>query len=194
MHIRRVFCVPYTFCDNVQQVADTAIVSGNCSAVWDAVSLQYTCTEGPVSVHVQQQVSHTRVYVDVTCACDAHVYPFCLSVQRDKFMKRRATNYWNRRTWQRFLWCMWNTTPLPFISSQILRILLLNFFPFFFQFPMWDWLWDGRCWVSSFRLPFPSVLSEDLCSFLLPGCVLQFCFLIIIAVPPVARDVLCPLQ
>jgi len=62
------------------------------------------------------------------------------------------------------------------------------------QFPMWDWLWDGPCWVSSFRLPFSSLLSEDLCSFLLPGCVLQFCFLTIIAVPPVARNVFCPLQ
>ena len=81
-----------------------------------------------------------------------------------------------------------------FISSQLHRNRLRNFFPFFCPFPMWDVLWDGPCWVSSFRLPFSSVLSEDLCSFLFPVCVLKFCFLIIIAVPRVARDVFCPLQ
>ena len=81
-----------------------------------------------------------------------------------------------------------------FISSRLHRISLFSSFSFSCPFPMWDGLWDGPCWVSSFRLPFSSVQSEDLCSFLLPGCVLQFCFLIIIAVPRVARDVFCPLQ
>ena len=106
--LRNVFCVPCTFCDNVQQCADTAILSGNCSAVWDAVSLQYTCTEGSVSVHVHwglsigthaQQVSHTRVYLDLPCACVSHVYPFCLSLQRGALRKWTAANYWSRRTW-----------------------------------------------------------------------------------------------
>ena len=38
------------------------------------------------------------------------------------------------------------------------------------------------------------LLLEDHCSFLLPVCVLQFCFLIIIVFPTVARDVFCPLH
>jgi len=81
-----------------------------------------------------------------------------------------------------------------FISSQFHRIRLFNFFPFSCPTLMLGGLWDGPCWVSSVWLPFSSVLSEDLCSYLLPGCVLHFCFLIIIAVPRVARDVFCPLQ
>jgi len=100
VHIRNVFCVPCTVCDNMQQCADTAILSGNCSAVWDALSLQYTCTEGSVSVHVHQEVSHTRVFVDVPCACVSLVYPFCLSLQRDTLRKWTGTNYWDRRTWE----------------------------------------------------------------------------------------------
>ena len=96
--IRNVFYVPCTSCENVQQCADTAILTGNCSGVWDAVSLQYTCKEGSVSVHLHQQVSHTRVYVDVPCACVTHVYPFCLSLQRDTLRKWTATNYCDRRT------------------------------------------------------------------------------------------------
>ena len=35
--------------------------------------------EGSVSVNVQQQVSFTRVYVEVPFKCVAHVYPICLS-------------------------------------------------------------------------------------------------------------------
>jgi len=62
VHMHSVFCVPCTVCDNVQQYADTAILCGNCSAVWDAVSLQYTCTEESISVHVHNQVQqHVRV-------------------------------------------------------------------------------------------------------------------------------------
>ena len=62
VHMHSVFCVPCTVCDNVQQYADTAIICGNCSAVWHAVSLQYTCTEVSVSVHVHCRISiSTRV-------------------------------------------------------------------------------------------------------------------------------------
>ena len=80
-----------------------------------------------------------------------------------------------------------------FISSWLHRIHLFNFFPFSCKTPMLGGIWDGPYWVSSVRLPLSSVLSEDLCSFLLPGCVLS-CFLIVIAVPRVARDVFCPLR
>jgi hypothetical protein len=51
-------------------------------------------------------------------------------------------------------------------------------------------IWDGLFWVPSVWLPLCSVLSGDICSFLLPGFVLS-CFLIIVAVPRVARDVFC---
>jgi len=61
LHILYVFCVPCTVCDNMQQCADTATLSGNCSAVWDALSLQFTCTEDSVSIHVHWRVTHTRV-------------------------------------------------------------------------------------------------------------------------------------
>ena len=100
VHIRSVFCVPCTFCDNVQQCVDAAILSGKCSAVWDALSLQYTCTEGSVSVHMHQQASHTHVYVDVPCACVAHMYPFCTSLQRDMCSKWTTTNYWDKPKWE----------------------------------------------------------------------------------------------
>jgi hypothetical protein len=50
VHIHSVFCVLCTVCDNVPKGADTAILCGNCSAVRDAVSLQYTCSECSVSV------------------------------------------------------------------------------------------------------------------------------------------------
>ena len=76
-----------------------------------------------------------------------------------------------------------------FISSRLRRIRLFNVFPIACPTLMLGGLSDGPCRVSSVRLPFSSVPSEDLCSFLLPGCALQFCFLFIIAVPPVARDV-----
>ena len=98
VHIRSVFCVPCTVCDNVQHCAHTATLTGNCSAVWDALPFQYTCTGGSVSVHVHRQVSHTRVYVDVSCACVTHVYPFCLSLQPDTLRKWTTTNYCDRRT------------------------------------------------------------------------------------------------
>jgi len=81
-----------------------------------------------------------------------------------------------------------------FISSRPYWIRLFNSFPFSCPTLMLGGLWGGPCCVSSVWLPFSSVMSEDLCSFLLPGCVLQFCFLIIIAVPRVAIDVFCPLQ
>jgi len=80
-----------------------------------------------------------------------------------------------------------------FISSWFHRIRLFNSIPFSCPTPMLGGLWDGPCWVSSVWLPFSSVLSEDLCSFLLLDCVLS-CFLNIIAGPRVARDVLCPLR
>ena len=82
-----------------------------------------------------------------------------------------------------------------FISSWLHRIRLFNYFPFFCPSPMLGGNWHGPCWFSLVRLPFSLVLSEDLCSFLLPGCVLSF-FLIIIAVPRVrvARDFFCPLR
>jgi len=67
VHIHSVFCVPCTVGDNVQQCADTAILCGNCSAVWDAVSLPYTCTEVSVSVHVHDQVEHTHTRENVFC-------------------------------------------------------------------------------------------------------------------------------
>ena len=80
-----------------------------------------------------------------------------------------------------------------FISSRLHRIRMFNFFPFSCPTPTLGGLWDGPCWVSSVWLPLSSVLSEDLCSFLLPSCVLS-CFLIVIAVSWVARDVCCPLR
>ena len=46
VHINSVFCVPCTVCDTVQQLS----FRGNYSAVWDAVYLQYTSTDGAVSV------------------------------------------------------------------------------------------------------------------------------------------------
>jgi len=54
-----------------------------------------------------------------------------------------------------------------FIFSRLHRIRLFNFFPFSCPNPMLGGLWDGPCWVSSVWFPFSSVLSEDLCSFLL---------------------------
>ena len=80
-----------------------------------------------------------------------------------------------------------------FISSWLLWIRLFSFFPFSCPNPMLGGLWDGPFWVSSVWLLFSSVLSEDLCSFLLPGFVLS-CFLIIITIPRVARDYFCSLQ
>ena len=57
----------------MQQCADPDILTGNCSAVCDAVLIQYTCTGGSVSVNVQQQVLNTRVYVDVRRMCFSRV-------------------------------------------------------------------------------------------------------------------------
>jgi len=37
VHMHSVFCVLCTVCGNVQQCAATAVLRGNCSAVWDAV-------------------------------------------------------------------------------------------------------------------------------------------------------------
>jgi len=65
MHI--LFCVPCTVCDIVQRCADTAVFSGNCSAVSDAVSVQYTCTEGSESVHVHHHVPNKRALYKVFC-------------------------------------------------------------------------------------------------------------------------------
>ena len=62
VHIHSVFCVPCTVCVNVQHCTDTAVRSGNCSAVWDAVSVQYTWTEGSESVHVHHQVPNKRAF------------------------------------------------------------------------------------------------------------------------------------
>jgi hypothetical protein len=77
-----------------------------------------------------------------------------------------------------------------FISPWLHRMHLLHSFPFSSLNPILGEIWDGPCWVSSLWVPFPSVLLEDLCYFLLPSFVL-FSFLITIAVPPVARDIFC---
>jgi len=81
-----------------------------------------------------------------------------------------------------------------FMSYRLHRIRLFKGFQLSCPTPMLCGHWDGPCWVPSVWLPFSSVLPEDLRSFLLPGCVLQFCFLIIIAVSRVVGDVFCPLQ
>ena len=65
VHIHSVFCVSCTVCGNVQQCAGAAVLRGYCSAVWDAVSLQYTCTEGSVSVHVHWRLSISNVHRQV---------------------------------------------------------------------------------------------------------------------------------
>jgi len=65
MHI--VFCVPCTVSDNVQHCVVTAVLCGNCSGVWDALSVQYTCTEGSESVHVHLQVENKSALEKVFC-------------------------------------------------------------------------------------------------------------------------------
>ena len=87
VHMHSVFCVPSTVCDNVQQFADTAVLSGNCSAVRDEVSVQYMRTEGLLSVQVHHHMPHTRVYMYVPCTCVVHVYPCSLSLQRHTLRK-----------------------------------------------------------------------------------------------------------
>jgi len=67
VHLHIVFCVPCTVCDNVQQCADTAVLSDNCSSVFDAVSVQYTCSEGSESVYVHHHVPNKRAFVKVFC-------------------------------------------------------------------------------------------------------------------------------
>jgi len=67
VHMHIVFCVRRTVCDNVQLCADTSVHTGNCSAVWDALSVQYTCTEGSESVHVHHHVPNKRGLEKVFC-------------------------------------------------------------------------------------------------------------------------------
>ena len=94
VHMHSVFCVPCTVCDNVQQCADTAILCGNCSAVWDAVSLQYTCTEGSVSVHVHHQVPHTRTRENVFRGNIVHYFS-------ENVGKYLALNFGTKNDWEK---------------------------------------------------------------------------------------------
>ena len=71
-----------TVSHNEQQSADTAVLSGKCSAVWDAASLQYTCTESSVSVHVHHQVQHTRARENTFCGNIVY------------FLKKWLENFW----------------------------------------------------------------------------------------------------
>jgi len=72
VHIHSVFCVPCTVWNNVQQSADTAVLSCKCIAVWDAASLQYTGTDSLVSVHLYHQVQNTRARDNTFCGNIVH--------------------------------------------------------------------------------------------------------------------------
>jgi len=43
---------------------------GNCSAVWDAVSLEYTCTEGSVSITCPTNNAHTCAWEIIARKCN----------------------------------------------------------------------------------------------------------------------------
>jgi len=88
VHIHSVFCVPCTVCDIVQQLS----FRSNYSVVPDAVYLQYTCTDGAVSVTC---TTRYRTHVHVRKYSVEMIYVI---------LGKRLENIWLKTVKQRVTW------------------------------------------------------------------------------------------